>query len=522
MWQLSFFSLDCPTALVYSALMESEQCEPNRTGKKRVWLWLICLSCVLLYGSFSYLLSLAWFKGDDYLYATHDIFSMSHVHGAIHTYLNRVSRVGEIVAYFLGIMNTRWQHWVFSPVFLVLLPFVMLRLVCVRVQWRSVHTLLMFWFIVFLALQSVYTEGYWRNYWCFTACTNYFWATVVTFAFLPVMFPWKWSSTPVGGRRKWLGVAIAFALGGYSGWGTEAMTATLLPLLTCWMLYLWFKVKAIPMKCWAGYVGFCLGAFFLFASPALSRRAASGGADRSLDVASLSAEEISAFVQSLNAEKLAMLVDGCGCVNLSGIPLMEHLYFLPYLWEAYWPCCQYPTWMLVALVVLTLLLRPLHWKRHLVIAGGLYGVSLICAASYLGGAIPGSPSFLPPAFIVMAACVFLLANMKGCFAKPILVLATLFVAATGWQMIVPAAVEAHHYKKYEHDKFAEIERQKAQGKTHVVLYRTWPAPPKDPLGLICPMELGPDPAQYPNSSARHYYGVEGISLMPSVNSKEKL
>lgn len=495
--------------------MESEQCEPNRTGKKRVWLWLICLSCVLLYGSFSYLLSLAWFKGDDYLYATHEVFSISNVHGAVHAYLNRVSRVGEIVAYLLGIMSTRWQHWVFSPLFLVMLPFVMLRLVCVRVQWRSAHSLLMYWFIVFMALQSVFTDGYWRSYWCFTACTNYFWSTVVTFAFLPVVFPWKWSPNPQVGWCRWLEITVAFALGVYSGWGTEAMTVTLLPLLTVWMVYLVVKVKSIPAKCWSGYLGFCLGAFFLFASPALSHRA-SGYTTCRLDVTTLSAEELRAFVQNLTPEKLELLLDSCGCVNLGGIPLLDHLYFLPYLAERYWSCCHYPTLFLLVMALLTVICRPAHWKRHLAIAGGLYVVSWLCAVSYLAGAIPGVTSFLPPSFIVMVACVFLLANLQVRFGNAIRAIATCYVVATGLYLLVPPAIEAQQYKKYEYEKFAEIEHQKALGKKHIVLYRTWPTPPKDALGLICSMELGASPAQYPNACSNNYYDVESISLLPEA------
>lgn len=478
----------------------------------RDWWWYVlflAIFSVIVYGCFSYLLSLAWFKGDDYLFATHDVFSLSHVFGAIHAYLNRVSRIGEIVAYFLGVMNTRWQHWLFSPIFLVALPFALVRMVSHRVEWCSSRMLLAFWLVVFLALQSVYTDGYWRNYWCFAACTNYFWATVVTFVFLPVLFPWKWAQ-PKPGWRKWTGIMLAFALGLYSGWGTEAMTATLLPLMTCWMIYLCVKVRTIPLKCWAGYVGFCLGTFFLFASPALGRRAAGGAATRALDVSAMTAEEITAFVQNLNAEKVGMLLDGTGCVNLNGIPLVEHLYFLPYLVKVYWPCCDYPTWMLLALSVLTILLRPLNWRRNLLVAGCVYVVSWICALSYLGGAIPSSMSFLPPSFIVMAACVYLFVNLRGRFCLPVLSVVTLVVMVTGLNLLLPPAIEAHHYKKYEQEKFAEIARQKAAGHKQIVLYRTWPAPPRDSLGMICAMELGGSPEHYPNSSARHYYGVEGI------------
>ena len=108
---------------------------------------------------------------------------------------------------------------------------------------------------------------------------------------------------------------------------------------------------------------------------------------------------------------------------------------------------------------------------------------------------------------------------------PVLTVVTGVVIYTGLLLLLPPAIEAHHYKKYEHEKFAEIERQKAAGAKHVVLYRTWPSPPKDALGMICSMELGPDPEQYPNSSARNYYGVDGISLLPEIrlpdSSKEE-
>jgi hypothetical protein len=136
------------------------------------------------------------------------------------------------------------------------------------------------------------------------------------------------------------------------------------------------------------------------------------------------------------------------------------------------------------------------------------------------GAVPGAISFLPPSFIIVAACVLLLVNLKGRFGLPCTCMVVLVVVGTGMYLLLPPAIEAHHYKKYEHEKFAEIERQKAAGVKHVVLHRTWPAPPKDALGMICSMELGPDPEAYPNSCARHYYGVEGISLLPEIKRPE--
>ena len=498
-------------------------CDAQKSCSRRNWcvcLVALLVSCLVVYGCFSYFISLAWFKGDDYLFATHDVFSLSHLYGAIHAYLNRVSRVGEIMAYLLGIMDNRWQHWVLTPIFLVVLPFALVRLVCKEFNWGSIRGLMVFWSVVFLALQSTQTEGYWRSFWCFAAAANYFWSTVVVFCFLPVFFSWKWGEVGQRGWRKWLGVMLAFVLGVYSGWGSEAMTVTLLPLISCWMVYQKLKGSRISMKCWSGFLGFCLGAFFLFASPALGRRAVGAAHTRALDVSAMSPEDISTFVQNLTPEKIHMLVDGSGVVNLQGIPLWEHIYFLPYLAGEYWSCCHYPTWILLVLAGLTLLLRPGHWRRTLAIAASMYLVSWGCACSYLGGAVPSSMSFLPPSFIIGAACVLLLVNLKGRFSQPCVCMVVLLVVGTGLHLLLPPAIEAHHYKKYEHEKFAEIERQKAAGVKQVVLHRTWPAPPKDALGMICSMELGPDPEAYPNSSARHFYGVEGISLLPEIKRPE--
>ncbi len=491
-------------------------------GKRKWWVCLVALlvSCLVTYGLFSYMLSLAWFKGDDYLFATHDVFSLSHLYGAIHAYLNRVSRVGEIIANLLGIMDNRWQHWVLTPIFLVVLPFALVRLVCKQFNWGTIRGLMIFLFVVFLALQSVRTDGYWRSFWCFAAAVNYFWPMVVIFAFLPVFFPWKWGEAGLSGWRKWFSMMLPFILGVYSGWGSEAMTVTLLPLIICWLVYLKLKGKRVSMRCWSGFFGFCLGAFFLFASPALGRRAVGSAQARALDVLAMSPEDISAYVENLTPEKIHMLVDGSGVVNLQGIPLWEHIYFLPYLAEEYWGCCNYPTFILLVLAGLTLLLRPEHWKRNLVLAASMYLVSWGCACSYLMGAVPGAISFLPPSFIIVAACVLLIVNLKGHFGLPCTCMVVLVVVGTGMYLLLPPAIEAHHYKKYEHEKFAEIERQKAAGVKHVVLHRTWPAPPKDALGMICSMELGPDPEAYPNSCARHYYGVEGISLLPEIKRPE--
>lgn len=486
--------------------------EMSKEMSNRQSVWLVC-SVVFVYSVLAWLLSLAWLKGDDFFFVCDEMFCSSKIYGAIHCYLNHVSRFGEILGRLCGLAANRWQHWIITPLMLVLAPFVIRRIFCKNEEVAPSRVLIFFWFAAFLMLQSVYMgHGSWRNFWCYAAAVNYFWSTVITFIFLMLISPVQWPWLQAGGMRCVGLCLLCFGVGCCSGWGTESMSVILIPLITLYLLICLVKKIRIPRPVWAGYLGLLWGGFLLLCSPALGRRSANEAVTRALDVSSMTSEQITDFVQHLTPEKVSMLMGSSGVVNLTGIPIIQHLYFLPMLSEKYWGCCWFPSVVLLVLSALYVVVRPVGWARMLGVVWGMYAISWCCACSYLAGAIPGEMSFLPACFIVVLACSLMFLKLQGRGSNRALTILTLLIVGVGVYRFVPAGVEACQYKKYEDSRFAEIARQKAAGCTEIVLPPfAWEKAPIDTLGLIRSMDMGPNPQAYPNSLVRHYFGVDAIS-----------
>lgn len=482
--------------------------------KERIWgVYLpVIISSIIIFCGLSALLYTAWLKGDDFFFVCDDPFAASKVYGSIHCYLNHVSRFGELLGRMVGLSANRWQNWVFTPLILVILPFVMAQLVQPRKIVSAGRMLAFYWFACFMLLQSVaIMQGYWRNFWCYAAAVNYLWGTAICMLFLVYMFPQRWDNCHLKGWKRFLCCVVMFGAGCCSGWSIEAVTVVLLPLLVGAMV--WYRIKSgsVPMPCWSGLAGMGWGAFLLLGSPALSRRSVNEAATRALDVYTMSSEQLTDFLQNLTPEKMKLLEGSSGVVNLAGIPMLQHMYFLPFLAERYWNSCMIPTIAFAILQVLTLWLRPESWKQSSLLALGIYALSWLSACSYLGGCVPTHMSFLPQSFMVVIACSLLFLKLRGRYAKQILTCITLMVVAMGLMKFVPAGVEAWQYKKYEKERFESIARQKAAGCEVIILPQpSWPVEPEDSLGLIRSMDFGPGVNDYPNGPARAYFKVQGI------------
>lgn len=479
-------------------------------------------SVFMVFVSFSALLSQAWLKGDDFFFVFSDLLSVNKLYGAIHCYLTHVSRFGEFLGRTLGLSANRWQLWLISPVVLVSIPFI-LRCICgAKVEVTSWRMLTFFWFSVFLVLQTVPMENAgWRNFWCYGATVNYFWGSTIILLLVALVVSTLRKKETEEYRESWSRWLLLFCVGCCSGWCLESVSVVLVPLTL--MAFLWCKVKkvALPRSCAWGVTGMCLGAFFLFASPGMHRRSVGEAASRALDVYSLTPEQVTSLVENLTPEKVNMLAGSSGVVNLAGIPMWQHVYFLPYLAESYWRCCWLPSTVFALLILFTLLLRPESWRRGIGIAVGVYAFSWLSACSYLGGCVPGLMSFQPQTIMVVVACSILFLQLQGRGSALILSLTTCALVANALLHLVPGGIEAWQYKKYEKMRFAEIERQKAEGRHVVVLPPiAWPSPPEDSLGLINAMNLTDDAESYPNSISRRFYEVQGIiQKKPSSNAE---
>lgn len=220
--------------------------------------------------------------------------------------------------------------------------------------------------------------------------------------------------------------------------------------------------------------------------------------------------EILEFVQHLTQEKVSLLTDGTAVINLSGIPLWLHVYFLPWLAERYGECCMFTGAVFVLLLLLSLKKAP---ARKQVWCGALFFAFLSCyaAISYLAGAIPSPMSFLPPVFFLLAGCAYVYLRLPYRWLPQTVL--SLLMLATALSIFVPAGIEAWKYKKYEQVRLAYIREQKALGNLDVVVPPLFPVPPQDKLGLIGGARGGfsPEPEGYPNNMAARYFGIESLS-----------
>ena len=464
--------------------------------------WPLIISCMVGFAFLATLLSCSWIQNDEWEAAgigQHSFLSRFKIAWGI--YFHRVPRLGVFLGSMLGLSINRWQAWIYTPLFAAAAPLFLFLLVRKPGErLRSGRGVCFYWSFFFLLLLGVYLQR-WRNYWGYTAATNYLYPTVLTLYWLSWFRP-----DCHDGKSGWFRCVFLFALGIACGFGTECMTATLLPLLSVWILYA-LKKKKLPLCSYFGYVGFLWGAMLLFGSPAHSNRAAGEVASCAFDVGGMNAEQLSTFLHTLTWDSVNGLMGATGVITLRDIPIWLHYHFLPFISERFWECCLAGTIAWILLALCTVFRGGASRWKHLVVSVCILAGGYLCAVSYLVQCIPTRMSFLPPCFIVVVSCAYLYCRIPSGWAQKIF---TGIVVLAGCIVFIPAGIQAASYKHLDLARIREIETQKAQGKEDIVLkpieiHLWWPS-----LGLIAPNDLKPSSDVWPNPAAAGYFGVSTI------------
>ncbi len=449
----------------------------------RNWALAIIVSSLFIYVSTSLLLSTAWLKGDDYILLPCSTYSLAERFSfCFARYINWVSRIGEIIASLIGISENRWQQFLITPAFITALPFTLYRLTKKKdgTIW-SKQGFFFVWFSVTLALMSVNLSP-WRNYWCYFASVTYLWPMTIIPLFLSFYRDSLWKSY----KSSYTSILAMFLLGLYCAWSLECISLFLLPGLILWHWKHWKRAQYIPARCWAGLVGSFWGAFFLYSSPALSRRAA-GELATAMDTSSMDFSQMLEFCLHLTPERLQLLSGGTVQLFLGQFPLPLRFLFLPELISSYLPCCSLALAIIAVLSLIMISTKGSHKKRILLITASGILLSTLCACSYLYSCIPTSTAFLPPAFIMVAtACYLFQRTPHPHLVCPMLAIATTLYAAS---ILIPAGMESWRYQDARDARMAELHVQLAAGKKGIVLHQHWQAPPQDKLGFITSMDL---------------------------------
>lgn len=453
----------------------------------------------------SLLLSTAWVKGDDWAFLSFsentDFISRAKI--ALRRYFTWVSRGGEFYGTLIGLSYNKWQTWILVPIVTVMAPFAFFSLVK-RKKEDSIYTpegILFYCSILYLCLVGVNTSP-WRNYYCYAAAINYLFPTTISLWFLSFF-----RSDSGEARTRPLKCAALFILGFFSGWGTECMSATLLPLLTIWVIYNLFPShNKLPLHSYWGYSGFLFGCFALFASPALSSRSnielnATGNL-----ITKMSSGDLSIFLSNLDWDAVNSLRGVSGVITLKGIPIMQHFYFIPFISEIFLSCCAIGMISFAYFFTIHLLNKASN-RRHAFIALSILLLSWLCAFSYLVQCIPSKMSFLPPCFILIAGSGYLMLRIDS-ILKNLVFSCLLLVGAN--ILFIPAGIEAWSYKKYEkirHQTIIELKKNRVED---IVLSRPYPKEPEDTLGLISSQDMKDTPSKYPNERIANYYEIKSI------------
>lgn len=516
----SYFGISSPILLLVSMLilvfahMRTRQRlhVPITMGlqRKHLALFWIGLACYLFLMA---VLSSASFQGDDWIfvdYSKHSIRDRFFI--SIHRYLGWVARIGEIASVMGGLTLSRWQSWAVTPLFAVAAPLALFALVKIKGESICSSKGKMFFLFAFMLCLLGVNLPFWRNYWCYTAAYNYLFPTVICIYFLS--FFRSDGDTMQGNAWKAAGL---FVLGLVSGWGTECMTAFLLPVLSAWVLYnLFSKRNRLPFASYCGFIGFMWGSAALYGSPALYARNAGESLSRAMDLTSMSSEQIHSFVSSLTWDKVELLRGGSGIVSLSDIPLLLHIHFLPYLLQVFLQCCAVGAVVLVILLIANAAGKGADRRRKLLMACLMALAALACAVSYIVKCIPGTPSFLPPCFILIAGCSYLYLRAPMKVQKPL----TVVLLLAGVALLLPATVQAWQYRALQLERNDYIASQIQQGKKEIAVEtidvdKWWPT-----LGLFNYNDIKKNPKSYPNNYAAIYYNIDSIYRIPTEEERK--
>ena len=486
---------------------------------KEKWWWILVSSVVVVYVFLSMLLYTAWLQNDDYVFS--GILSKTTLPAdlwaaAAHRYSTWVARFGDFFNVLFPLSDSRWQVWVITPALVVSIPFALHRLFRRDSKECMVSSkgILFFWFCCFLFLLSAATP-YWAPFFSYTINANYVWPSIGFIWLFSIYNPTNWNKCGYNSFACWGVFFLAFIC----GWAAECTAVILVPLLVLLGACSEWKGVKLPPICWSGIVGSVWGAFVLFASPAHIARNAKISATRQLNIDRLTPEQISEFVQNLDWEKVSLLKGASGNISLSGIPLHEHIYFIPYLLDEMWKTASVP-FCVAGLLLISLLLSS-RYIREIRSAGVSVCICIIAclvAFSYLAACIPTKNSFIPCSFMAATAASLLFFAHTGvnkCSARQLI--ATLVIAIVGCMTFIPAGVEAWSYLPCRSAYYAKIREQAAAGKENVIIHCPFSIKPKNRLSLIGVLKN--DPKAYPNNFAAKYYEVKSIRVLPHQEKK---
>lgn len=463
------------------------------------------LICALIFAvALALVLSLCWVQHDDWvLIRLRSLPLCSRVRVAIGFYIFHVSRFPDLVLHITGLSLSCWEKVVLTPLMTALIPFALFRL-----TKRSGDSILnvrgavFYAFFFCLCLVGVCTEP-WRNYWCWAAVVNYLLVALYTLFFLSF-----YRSDQLNKPDSILSISGMFLLGLACGWGNECIAVLLVPGLCLYAVYSYISRRKWSISRYAGCLGVIGGAVMLFASPSLVLRRMGLRDAVSEKIHHFSPEWVHDFITDFSWEKMSMLEAGKQ-YYLYDLPIMAKLRVLPFFIDYYWSCCMVGCVAFVTLAVLTVIRNKGAFKT-IGGASAFFAVSWVMAAAYLQSVIPQKMSFCFPCILIMAGVsfMFLRLNVKTWVSG---FLSVCMFAATAF-ILGPSVLEACHYKKYEKMRFADIERQRAEGIVDVVLpFR----PDRLPENKTCMIgyswyDLPDQVGGYPNASVAKIMGVRSI------------
>lgn len=472
--------------------------------------WRVCLFafCVVSGGLLALFLHTAWMSLDSWVFYSHGSI-LSNARSALEFYMSTNARGAEFLLKVITIPENMWQNYIITPIVCLFIPYTAFRLLTGGEEAfisRKGVSFYVFFFLLLLLTVDVVNHSY-GNFYMLPIAANYLWPVPCTLYFLSCFRKWLMVDAENPDIQSLAKRIIAFLMGLVACWGPECVCVLMLPLLVVHAFYTAYKKLKISEWCLWGYMGAVWGAFFLFASPGIYGRAMYGLSTRKIDFSSFSSNQLDEYFRGFSLESCGDFVDFSGCINFSDLPLQYHLFFIPCFLLRFYTCCRWV--MLIFSILFILHLTKTYPQRRnllfislLIIAGGL-----LCAASYLMGGIP-TPSSYQPGVIILSLAVALLFLHLPYKIIPQVVLICLMGGYLLYSM-GPITYQQLQYKHYEKERFAEIHRQRAEGKEYIVL-PSMPEHVQDKWGMLALHQLEKDFSDYPNTAAARRYGVKGV------------
>lgn len=470
------------------------------------------LLCYLLYG---YVVSLAWLRLDEL-----PVFCVTSNQGfcegisyAWQRYLLWVSRVGELFMYSVGLSQNRWEMWITVVPAIALTPLAMWTVIRPsRLSPTPGNTIFSLRGIVFyLAVFCLCLIGAdsidWRTQTCYAGGCNY---SVFHAIFIYVLSFFRTDQVNV---RNSIWVCLStFLLGLLAGWSTEAITVIMVPLLLAYTAFMaWKHRNILPLRTYSALAGMVCGAYMLFAAPALHLRSENTSASVRSFVNSMSPEQLQNWLENLTSTEVLKLRGSAWIISLSDIPLLDHIYFVPFASELMWECCQYGMITFIVLAALYAVTKRQEISKPLMTSLAFVALGWLCSYSYLASCIPTKMSYTPACYMVVMACAFLMWRIRYTVDAAVVSGAILGLTSV---LILPSAVEAYHYKKYRKVRFKLIEQQVAAGAQDIVIKNVVPKKPKDKMNLIRVNDITNNPKDYRNRALKDFYRVKSIRQKP--------